>query len=79
VKKADFIMMLLPDEIQSDVYEQSVLPNLSEGNVLMFAHGFNIHFNQIVPEKNIDVVMVAPRGRAIRCAANIWGGRGSRP
>jgi ketol-acid reductoisomerase len=62
VKMADMVMVLLPDEIQSDVYKESILPNLSEGNVLMFAHGFNIHFNQIVPAKNVDVVMVAPKG-----------------
>lgn len=61
-KEADFIMMLIPDEKQSKVYKESVEPNLKEGKVLMFAHGFNIHFNQIVPPKNVDVIMVAPKG-----------------
>ncbi len=62
VKVADFIMMLIPDEKQSKVYKESIEPNLTEGKVLMFAHGFNIHFNQIVPPENIDVIMVAPKG-----------------
>lgn len=61
-KMGDFIMMLVPDQIQAMVYEQSIKPNLKEGNVLMFAHGFNIHFNQIVPPNFVDVVMVAPKG-----------------
>lgn len=61
-KEADFIMMLIPDEKQSKVYKESVEPNLTEGKVLMFAHGFNIHFNQIVPPENVDVIMVAPKG-----------------
>ncbi|MCD8140379.1 MAG: ketol-acid reductoisomerase [Planctomycetaceae bacterium] len=60
--KADVIMMLLPDQTQSSVFKSDILPNLAEGNVLMFSHGFNIHFNQIVPPDNIDVVMIAPKG-----------------
>lgn len=59
---ADLIMMLVPDEVQADVFKQSVAPNLKPGNVLMFAHGFNIHFNQIIPQKDVDVIMVAPKG-----------------
>ncbi|AKN30170.1 ketol-acid reductoisomerase [Clostridium carboxidivorans P7] len=62
VKAADFVMMLVPDEKQSKLYKESVEPNLTEGKVLMFAHGFNIHFNQIVPPANVDVIMVAPKG-----------------
>lgn len=62
VKVADFVMMLVPDEKQSKLYKESVEPNLTEGKVLMFAHGFNIHFNQIVPPANVDVIMVAPKG-----------------
>lgn len=62
VKAADFVMMLVPDEKQSKLYKESVEPNLTEGKVLMFAHGFNIHFNQIVPPTNVDVIMVAPKG-----------------
>ena len=55
-------MILVPDQVQPDVYEQSIKGNLKEGNVLMFAHGFSIHYNQIVPPENIDVIMVAPKG-----------------
>jgi len=76
VKSADFVMMLLPDEVQSAVYYESVEPNLSEGNVLMFAHGFNIHFNQIRPAKNIDVVMVAPKGPGHTVRSEYVAGKG---
>ncbi|NLD46759.1 MAG: ketol-acid reductoisomerase [Clostridiaceae bacterium] len=58
----DLIMILVPDQIQTDVYEKSIKANLKDGNVLMFAHGFNINFNQIVAPKNVDVIMVAPKG-----------------
>lgn len=61
-KRADVIMILVPDQVQPEVYESSIKPNLEEGNVLMFAHGFNIHFNQIVPPTYVDVIMVAPKG-----------------
>ena len=59
---ADMIMILLPDEVQKTVYKNEIEPNLTEGNILAFAHGFNIHFGQIVPPKSIDVVMIAPKG-----------------
>ncbi|MBW4612222.1 MAG: ketol-acid reductoisomerase [Desmonostoc vinosum HA7617-LM4] len=59
---ADFIMILLPDEVQKAIYKSEIEPNLEEGNVLAFAHGFNIHFGQVVPPANVDVVMVAPKG-----------------
>ncbi len=61
-KAADLIMILLPDEVQKSVYKHEIEPNLSAGNVLLFAHGFNIHFGQIVPPSDVDVVMVAPKG-----------------
>lgn len=61
-KAADIVMMLVPDEVAADIYKTEVAPNMKEGNVLMFAHGFNIHFQFIKPEKNIDVIMVAPKG-----------------
>ncbi len=61
-KMADLIMILLPDEIQADVYKQSILPNLTAGKVLAFAHGFNIHYSQIVPPADVDVIMIAPKG-----------------
>jgi len=59
---ADIIMMLVPDQYQRDVYLESIRGGLAEGNALFFAHGFNIHFDQVVPPSDIDVVMVAPKG-----------------
>ena len=61
-KRADIIMILINDELQAAMYKKDIEPNLEEGNMLMFAHGFNIHFNQIVPPKNVDVTMIAPKG-----------------
>jgi ketol-acid reductoisomerase len=61
-KKADVVMVLLPDEGQPKVYEESIKPNLEAGNALAFAHGFNIHFSQIVPPEDVDVFLVAPKG-----------------
>ncbi len=61
-KKADIIMVLINDEKQAKMYKDSVEPNLEEGNMLMFAHGFAIHFGQINPPKNVDVTMIAPKG-----------------
>lgn len=59
---ADWVMILLPDEVQRTVYEKEIKPSLAKGNVLSFAHGFNIHFGQIVPPEDVDVVMIAPKG-----------------
>ena len=59
---ANFIMILLPDETQKSVYAHDIAPNLQAGDVLAFAHGFNIHFAQVVPPPFVDVVMVAPKG-----------------
>ncbi|WP_373745985.1 ketol-acid reductoisomerase [Neisseria dentiae] len=61
-KAADVVMILLPDENQPVVYKNEIAPNLKDGAALAFAHGFNIHYNQIVPPKNVDVIMVAPKG-----------------
>jgi len=61
-KEADLIMMLVPDEFAADIYEESIAPNLEAGNVLAFAHGFNIHFDFIKPPANVDTIMVAPKG-----------------
>jgi ketol-acid reductoisomerase len=61
-KQADVIMFLIPDHIQADTYRDSVAPNLKPGAALAFAHGFAIHFGQIVPSKNNDVFMIAPKG-----------------
>ncbi|MBF2057352.1 MAG: ketol-acid reductoisomerase [Cyanobacterium sp. T60_A2020_053] len=59
---ADWIMILLPDEVQRTIYETEIAPYLTKGKVLLFAHGFNIHFGQVVPPEDVDVVMVAPKG-----------------
>ncbi len=61
-KRADIIMILINDEKQAKMYKESIEPNLTEGKMLMFAHGFAIHFGQIVPPKNVDVTMIAPKG-----------------
>jgi ketol-acid reductoisomerase len=61
-KAGDIIMILINDEIQGSVFKADIEPNLEEGNALAFAHGFNIHFGQVVPPKNVDVFMVAPKG-----------------
>jgi ketol-acid reductoisomerase len=60
-KWADLISILLPDHIQEEVYKREILPNLKKRNVLLFAHGFTIHFGQIKPPKGVDVIMVAPK------------------
>ncbi|WP_297057456.1 ketol-acid reductoisomerase [Thermosulfurimonas sp.] len=60
--RAEVIMVLVPDQIQPRIYEEAIAPNLSPGKMLMFAHGFNIHYGQIVPPKDVDVTMVAPKG-----------------
>lgn len=61
-KVADLVMILLPDEKQAKIYNEEIAPNLEEGNALVFAHGFNIHFGQIKPPTYVDVFMVAPKG-----------------
>ena len=61
-KKADIIMILINDEKQTDLYKNEIEPNLEPGNMLMFAHGFNIHFGTIVPPADVDVTMIAPKG-----------------
>jgi ketol-acid reductoisomerase len=61
-KQADIVMMLMPDHTQKKVYDESVAPELSAGKTLMFAHGFNIHFDRVVPPADVDVSMIAPKG-----------------
>jgi ketol-acid reductoisomerase len=61
-KEADIIMLLVPDQYQGQVYEHDVRPHLSEGKMLMVAHGFGLHYNQVNPPQNVDVAMVAPNG-----------------
>jgi ketol-acid reductoisomerase len=62
VKKADLVIITLPDEVQPEVYQKQIAPNLRAGQALGFTHGFNIHFRTIQPPKDVDVVMVAPKG-----------------
>ena len=61
-KAADVIMVLIPDERQAEMYNQNIAPHLTAGKALMFAHGFNIHYGQIVPPADVDVLMIAPKG-----------------
>jgi len=62
VKAADVVMILLPDENIPEVYNNNVAPNIKQGAVLAFAHGFNVHYNQVIPRADLDVIMVAPKG-----------------
>jgi len=62
VKEADVVMILVPDEQQPSVYYNDIEPNIKKGATLAFAHGFNIHYNQIVPRADLDVIMIAPKG-----------------
>lgn len=75
-KAAEIIMILVPDQIQPEVYNESIKPYLEKGNVLMFAHGFNIIFNQIVPPQDVDVIMVAPKGPGHTVRTQYQEGRG---
>ena len=60
-KEADIIVMLAPDQLHRDIYYQSIEKGLASGNTLMFAHGFNIHYGQVIPPSNVDVTMIAPK------------------
>ena len=62
VKNADVVMILLPDENIPEVYANNVAPNIKQGATLAFAHGFNVHYNQVIPRADLDVIMVAPKG-----------------
>ncbi|MEG2200102.1 MAG: ketol-acid reductoisomerase [Anaerovorax sp.] len=75
-KAADIIMILVPDEKQADIYKESIKPNLTEGKVLAFAHGFNIHFLQILPPANVDVIMIAPKGPGHTVRSEYVAGKG---
>jgi ketol-acid reductoisomerase len=61
-KQGDLVNILLPDEVQGDIYREHIKPNLSPGNLLMCSHGFNIHFDQVVPPEGVDTALVAPKG-----------------
>jgi len=69
-------MILINDEVQADVYKKDIAPNLSAGNMLMFAHGFNIHFKQIVPPAGVDVSMIAPKGPGHTVRSTYVAGKG---
>ncbi len=75
-READIIMMLAPDQVQRQVYHDSVAPGLAAGKMLMFAHGFNIHFNQIVPPSDVDVTMIAPKAPGHRMREMFTSGMG---
>ena len=76
VKGADVVMLLLPDENIADVYENDVMPNIKKGAAVGFAHGFNVHYGQVNPDRNIDVIMVAPKapGHTVRSTYDQGGG-----
>lgn len=76
VKVVDIIMVLLPDELQGEVYEKDILPGLKKGNYLAFGHGFNIHFKRIVPPADVNVFMVAPKGPGHLVRSEFEKGRG---
>ena len=76
-KMADIIMILINDEKQADMYKKDIEPNLEEGNMLMFAHGFNIHFGCIVPPKNVDVAMIAPKAPGHTVRSEYLAGKGT--
>ncbi|MCI8409868.1 MAG: ketol-acid reductoisomerase [Lachnospiraceae bacterium] len=75
-KKADIIMILINDEKQADMYKKDIEPNLEAGNMLMFAHGFNIHYGCIVPPKDVDVTMIAPKGPGHTVRSEYQAGKG---
>jgi ketol-acid reductoisomerase len=75
-KKADIIMILINDEKQAAMYQQDIAPNLEAGNMLMFAHGFCIHFGQIVPPADVDVTMIAPKGPGHTVRSEYQAGKG---
>ena len=72
----DIVMMLTPDELQAKIYREQIAPHMKEGNVLMFAHGFNIHYNQIIPAPELDVIMVAPKGPGHTVRSQYAAGKG---
>ena len=76
-KKADIIMILINDELQADMYKKDIEPNLEEGNMLMFAHGFNIHFGCITPPAYVDVTMIAPKAPGHTVRSEYQAGKGT--
>ena len=76
-KRADIIMILINDELQADMYKKDIEPNLKDGDMLMFAHGFNIHFGCIKPPKNVDVTMIAPKAPGHTVRSEYQAGKGT--
>ncbi len=76
-KQADVIMILINDEKQAKLYKESIEPNLEPGNMLMFSHGFNIHFGQIVPPADVDVTMIAPKAPGHTVRSEYQAGKGT--
>ena len=76
-KRADIIMILINDELQADMYKKDIEPNLEPGNMLMFAHGFNIHFGCIKPPKDVDVAMIAPKAPGHTVRSEYQAGKGT--
>ena len=76
VKYADIVQILIPDEIQSKVYEEQIKPNLRKGQYLMFSHGFNIHYKKITPPSDVNVIMVAPKGPGHTVRSEYQAGKG---
>ena len=75
-KKADIVMILINDEVQAAVYKSEIAPNLEPGNAIAFAHGFNIHFGWIKPPKNVNVIMIAPKGPGHTVRSEYLAGKG---
>ena len=76
VKRADIIQILIPDEIQANVYKKEIEPNLKKGQTLMFSHGFNIHYKYITPPQDVDVIMVAPKAPGHTVRSEYLAGKG---
>jgi len=76
VSEADLVMLLTPDEFQASLYKSEIEPNLKEGAVLAFAHGFAIHYNQVTPRSDLDVIMVAPKAPGHTVRSEFVNGRG---
>ena len=76
-KMADIIMVLIPDELQADMYKKDIAPNLKAGDMLMFAHGFNINYKLIVPPADVDVTMIAPKAPGHTVRAEYQAGKGT--
>ena len=71
VAQADLVMILTPDEFHGDLYKSEIEPNIKQGATLAFSHGFSIHYNQVVPRADLDVIMIAPKAPGHTCAVSM--------